>query len=249
MNAKVYFLGTGSAIPVNRSLPCIALRVNSDIYLLDVGEGCQQRMFLMGLSPLKVKAIFISHSHGDHYLGLFGLLQSMNLSGREQPLEVYAPKELADMLGLMKEGGHIGTEFPLYVKAVSSGELHSTDKLKVSAFPVPHTVEAYGFRVTIGKKSLCYTGDTAPSQSVIENCYGVDILIHEATFVGELSERAREERHSTAKDAAIVANRCNAKMLVLTHLSARHIPREALNDALRFFNRVFVAEDCSVLFL
>ncbi|MEM4662083.1 MAG: MBL fold metallo-hydrolase, partial [Desulfurococcaceae archaeon] len=64
MNARIYFLGTGAAMPITRLLPCIALKVDSDVYLLDPGEGCQAKMFRTGLSPLKVKVVFITHGHG-----------------------------------------------------------------------------------------------------------------------------------------------------------------------------------------
>ena len=105
MNMKIFFLGTGTAVPINRGLPCIALKVDSTIYLFDVGEGCQQRMLKMGLGLVKVKAVFITHMHGDHYLGLFGLLQSMHLLNKDSELNIIAPSLLIDLLKEMEDKG------------------------------------------------------------------------------------------------------------------------------------------------
>jgi len=93
VNARIHFLGTGAAMPVTRSLPCIALKVDSEIYLFDPGEGCQSKMFKYGLSPLKVRTIFVTHAHGDHYLGLPGLIQTMTLSNRKEQLVIAGPRQ------------------------------------------------------------------------------------------------------------------------------------------------------------
>lgn len=249
VNARVYFLGTGAAMPITRSLPCIVLKVNSDIYVLDPGEGCQAKMFKAGLSPLKVKAVFITHGHGDHYLGLPGLLQSMNLSSRRDPLVVAASRQLREELVLVLRSGLVKTSFKLELLGVDDNFTYSDSRVLVRAFPVNHGVEAYGYHVTIGKKTLCYTGDTAPTPTVVEACKNVDVLIHEATFTSIFEKEAHEQRHSTAVDAAKAAVAAGAKMLVLFHISARHSSEEMLFDAYRFFKNTVVASDGLVLVL
>jgi ribonuclease Z len=249
MNTRVFFLGTGAAMPIARSLPCIALKVDSDIYLIDPGEGCQARMFKVGLSPLKVKAVFITHSHGDHYLGLPGLLQSMTLSDRRDPLVVVAPRNMCEALSALFKTGFTRPGFRVELRELVAAVVYADGKVSVRGFPVDHGVEAYGLHVTVGKKTLCYTGDTAPCPSVIENCRGVDVLIHEATFTSLHSEEAHEQKHSTALDAAEAALKAGAKLLVLFHISARHGDEEVFIDAYRVFKNTVVATDRLVLVL
>ncbi|MEM2875088.1 MAG: ribonuclease Z [Candidatus Hadarchaeales archaeon] len=94
---RVLFLGTGGSLPTpQRSMPAIAVRRENELLLLDCGEGAQAQMSRCGLSPLRVSAIFLTHLHGDHFLGLAGLVQTMALMGRTSPLQVYCPAEDED---------------------------------------------------------------------------------------------------------------------------------------------------------
>jgi len=90
---KLIFLGTSGSIPTSqRGLPAIALQHEREFLLFDCAEGTQRQMVRTKLSPLKIDAIFITHLHGDHFLGLAGLVQTMSLMGRERKLEVYCPR-------------------------------------------------------------------------------------------------------------------------------------------------------------
>ncbi len=244
MNARLVFLGTGAAIPVNRGLPCIALRVGGAVYLLDVGEGCQERLMASGIGVVRVEAVFITHLHGDHYLGLFGLLQTMHMLGRDKPLHVVAPRGLEKILMAHLEHAPGRPGYPVYFAETLNGAVYSDARVSVEAFPVDHTVEAYGYRVRAGKRVIVYTGDTRPCRCVEEQCGGASVLIHEATFTSDMREEAWEEGHSTAADAALTASRCEPSFLVLTHISSRYRGGERLfYDAYRFFRRTVVAED------
>ncbi|MDI6643342.1 MAG: ribonuclease Z [Candidatus Hodarchaeaceae archaeon] len=89
---KLVFLGTSGSIPtVKRGLPAIALKRGRELLLFDVAEGTQRQMALAHLSPMKLDAIFITHLHGDHFLGLAGLAQTLSLMNRTRPLEIYCP--------------------------------------------------------------------------------------------------------------------------------------------------------------
>lgn len=249
MSVKIVFLGTGAAIPLRRGLPCIALRVGPDIYLLDVGEGCQHRLFRHGLSPLRIRGVFITHLHGDHYLGVFGLLQTMHLMRKSGLISIFAPKGFGELANTVLGPVSKRLGYQLEIKEITPGVLYTGQGVEVRAYPVNHTVEAYGFHLKIGDKTLCYTGDTAPTLSVVENCASVHILIHEATFTSDEAEEAREEKHSTARDAAIIASRTEAKTLVLTHISARHEKQDLLRDATRHYQNTIIAEDGQTLYL
>jgi len=249
LNAKIFFLGTGAAVPITRGLPCIALKADSNIYLFDVGEGCQSKMFKTGLSPLKVKAVFITHLHGDHYLGLPGLLQTMGLTGRKTGLALVLPSELEEYFRIAIEKELFKPGFPVSLIRLTSGEVYRDEKIVVNAYPVQHGIEAYGYHVAAGRKTICYTGDTMPSNSIVENCKGVSVLVHEATFTSDMSEEAHEQYHSTARDAALTALNAGAESLVLTHISARYSGDEVLWDAIRFFPKTIVARDLMMLYL
>jgi len=249
VNARIFFLGTGAAMPITRSLPCIALRVDSDIYLLDPGEGCQARMFKQGLSPIKVKAVFVTHAHGDHYFGLPGLLQSMTLSNRKEQLLVAGPQMFIESLSQMLKSGWIKLGFKLELSMITPDYRYVDSKIELKAFPVNHSIESYGFHITIAKKTLCYTGDTSPSDTIVENCRNTDILIHESTFTSQYEKEAHEQKHSTAADAAKAASAAGAKMLILFHISARHGEEEVFFDAFRFFKNTIVARDGMIICL
>lgn len=249
MNVRLILMGTGAAMPIARSLPCIALKIDSDIYLIDPGEGCQIKMFKMGLSPLKVKVVIISHGHGDHYLGLPGLIQSMTLSNRREPLLLIAPRQLAESLATMFKIGLIRPGFKIEIQTLSSEYTYSDQKIYLKSFPVDHGAESYGFQIAAGKKKICYTGDTAPSNSVVENCKDVDVLIHEATFTSMYEKEAHEQKHSTSTDAAKIALKAGAKMLILFHISARHSTEEVFMDAYRYFKNTLVATDGMIIAL
>ncbi|MCD6300984.1 MAG: ribonuclease Z [Staphylothermus sp.] len=251
MNVRVYMLGTGAAIPINRGLPCIALRVNSDIYLLDTGEGCQQRLFKAGLGVVKVKTIFITHLHGDHYLGLFGMFQSMHLLNRDKPLTIFAPQKLGKVLSTFIETGLAKLGYSLDFVSVNEGEIYRDDKISVECFKVDHGIEAYGYRINLSNgKSITYTGDTRPCDNVLEHAKKTTILIHEATFTSDLRKEAYEQGHSTAADAALIASKAGVNELVLTHISSRYKDNtELFYDAYRYFRNTIVADDYMILYL
>lgn len=88
----ITILGCAASTPTpERSLPAIAVRIKGEVLLLDCGEGAQRQMMRHGVSYAQVKAVFLSHLHLDHFLGLFGLGETLRLSGRPEPIEVFGP--------------------------------------------------------------------------------------------------------------------------------------------------------------
>jgi ribonuclease Z len=141
---KLIFLGTAAGRPTRRrSLPCIALHYNGETILFDCGEGAQRQMISM-ISPSKIEKIFISHFHGDHYLGLGGLLQTMSLSRREKPLSIYGPQGSTRYLRNFFSSGHFGIRFPIYIYEMEEDTVEE-EMYAIRSFPVEHGVPTLGF--------------------------------------------------------------------------------------------------------
>jgi ribonuclease Z len=101
MKFEVTILGSSSATPIfNRNPTSQALNINEHLYLIDCGEGTQQQMLRFDIKASRIDYIFISHLHGDHYLGLVGLLSSMHLNGRKKALYLFCPAHLKEIIDL-----------------------------------------------------------------------------------------------------------------------------------------------------
>lgn len=145
---EVIAIGTASAMPTpSRGLPCIALRKDGSVFLFDCGEGSQRQMMLFGVSYMKVKAIFISHLHLDHYLGVFGLLETMRLNGRKEKLYIYAPKGASCVFG---------RNALAEVVEIDAGWKGDFGGFSVSAFAVKHWGCAFGFSAEEKEKVRFY---------------------------------------------------------------------------------------------
>lgn len=99
MSFSVTILGSASAKPTpNRHPSAQIVNVNEQYFLVDAGEGVQQQMFRYGINPLKIRAVFISHLHGDHVYGLFPLISTLALYGKKTPLPIYGPAPLGEII-------------------------------------------------------------------------------------------------------------------------------------------------------
>src|SRR5882762_11115063 len=118
----VVFLGTGGSLPTKeRGLPSVALRRDGELILLDCGEGTQRQMMHAGLGFNRPTVILISHLHGDHILGLPGLLQTMSSLARDKPLDLYGPKGLTKFLNLIYKPLGYPANFQVRHKEFSPG--------------------------------------------------------------------------------------------------------------------------------
>ncbi|MCK9322701.1 MAG: ribonuclease Z [Candidatus Methanomethylophilaceae archaeon] len=140
------FLGTGASVPSrDRALPCVAVRVGRDIILFDCGEGSQRQMMISPWSFMKVTGIFITHMHGDHILGLPGLLQTMGLSGRKDPLIVCGPKGFkAGLIGVLSvcEGK---ISYDLDIRELEPEDTIHFNKFTISSFKTEHNTSSLGY--------------------------------------------------------------------------------------------------------
>jgi len=291
---KVVFLGTSGSMPTpERSSSSVAVKMGRDVVILDCGEGTQRQMIAAHIGFSRVKLIFVTHLHGDHVLGVPGLLQSMTLQRRDESLQICGPRGThAFLQGVSNTLG--GPGFPVTVNEICEpGVVFEAKSFAVEACRADHRLEAWSYaivekprpgrfhvekakafgvpegvlwkRLQDGEdvdvnggvirssqitdpprpgRRLVYTGDTRPSGEVAKMAAGADLLIHEATFGDELTERAAEDGHSTASQAAGIAVKAGVKSLILTHISSRYGDTSSLlEEARKMFPHTIVASD------
>ena len=143
---KITFLGTsGSAPTKERGLSSVALQHEGTVMLFDCGEGTQRQMQLFGVNISKVKHIFITHAHADHVLGLAGLLRTMSLYHRQDPLTVYFPEGHQNVIESLIKFDNAIIGFEIMLKAVKPGTVLRGEDFSVKAFKLNHSVTSYGY--------------------------------------------------------------------------------------------------------
>lgn len=146
MSVRVHFLGTGASIPTkDRNLSSVVVRYDSELVMFDCGEGTQKQMSIAGLSLGKKMKIFISHMHGDHVLGLSGLMQSMALLGREKQLDVYGPRGITKFVDCVNDAVQFNPTFPLNVHEVRAGRVDDARLYEVHSAWMNHVVPCLGY--------------------------------------------------------------------------------------------------------
>jgi len=145
---RVITLGTSAGRPtLERASPAMALEHEGDILLFDCGEGTQIQLMKSPLKWIKLRAIFLTHLHGDHFNGLAGVIGTMALSGRDLPLSVFGPKGLKEYVDLLCRLKNLWIPFPLHLEEIlSPGSLFEADAYEVFTEPLQHVVECWGFR-------------------------------------------------------------------------------------------------------
>ena len=150
---EITFLGTSSAVhSQKRNHPSIALKAFGDIFLFDCGEGTQKQLLFTTVSPMKISKIFITHYHGDHILGLPGLLQSMSLNGRENELTIYGPRGLDKIRDAIYSLGYCAIEYPIEFIEIDDGIVEETEEYIIRAQSVRHNVPALAYSLEEKKK-------------------------------------------------------------------------------------------------
>ena len=145
----------------NRNLPAIVVRYQGWQLLFDAGEDVQRQMERANLGTNKKMAIFLSHMHADHLLGLPGLLLRFSLLGRMKPLKIFGPKELIEYVKMNQSTINLGTTFETVVYAIEPGIIFQEDELTVRAFEVDHRGYALGYELTIQRP----TGEFIPEKA------------------------------------------------------------------------------------
>lgn len=144
MDLSVFFAGTGGSIPTaNRGLPSLLVRRGGERILFDCGEGTQRQLVRsVGLADLD--AVFLTHFHADHWLGLPGLLKTFDLRGRERRLSIYGPPGLRELIALgLRAAGRV--RYQLELVELVSGQVLERDSYKIAAVQASHRTQAFGY--------------------------------------------------------------------------------------------------------
>ncbi len=145
---KIVFLGTSGSMPTkNRNVNAIALKFEGFRALFDCSEGTQRQLMKANFKLMQLNAIFISHFHPDHFLGLPGLFATMSLNERKMPLQIFGPKGIeqivSDARKMVKKTLDIG--FEIKVKEIKKGKIFEEKNFFIEAFELNHTVKCFGF--------------------------------------------------------------------------------------------------------
>ena len=168
-------LGSNSALPAfGRHPTAQVLQCDQSTYLIDCGEGTQMQLRRYGVKFQRIKAIFISHLHGDHYFGLVGLLNSMNLLGRNMPLVIVGPSELQEIINIQQAVGRSGIDYDIefvstnHIDRKAKALIYANKQIRVEAFGLKHRIHCVGFRFEQQPKPRTYLPEMG-------NAYGVKI--------------------------------------------------------------------------
>jgi len=244
-------LGSGASIPLaDRNPTAQLLQLDSRKFLLDCGEGTQMQIRRFSARPQQISHIFISHLHGDHFYGLIGLINTFHLLNRKSELHIYGIQALKEILDLQLEQSHTALNYPLEFYPVNpeiSSVIFEDELVSVRTIPLVHRIPTCGFLVGEKKgrqRSFAYCTDTAYTEKIIPLVKNCDLLYHEATFTHDRQADATAKFHSTAREAATIAQKAGVKKLLIGHYSARYKELDGLlEEARAVFPETYLATD------
>lgn len=298
VDMQLVFLGTSSGAPtVWRCLSSVALVRGGELLLFDAGEGMQRNFIRAGLGMNRKMKIFITHMHADHCVGLLGLLQTMDLQGREKHVDIYGEPRVEEFLRENMRIINFRLTFDITVRKIEKeGVIVRERDYQVSCCEALHSVPSLAycleeferpglFNVTEAKRlgipegnlysklqhgedityqgrliranqivgplrkgrKIGISGDTRPTDKLSRFFRECDVLVFESTYSQDKLEKAIQNGHSTAAEAATVAKKSKVDKLILTHFSARYNDTSQLvSEARQIHHNVEAAEDLKV---
>ncbi|MBN2794818.1 MAG: MBL fold metallo-hydrolase [Clostridia bacterium] len=238
---KVILIGTGTPNPdPYRMGPCVLIQYEHQVLLFDAGAGLVRRINEIAksnhFSMKDLKHCFITHLHSDHTLGLADLMITPWILGRNEALNFYGPKGLANMVDHIKKAYQIDfherihglekaneTGCTFLVNEIQPGIIYD-NVVTVEAFLVNHgNFEAYGYKITTPDKTIVISGDTAPCKTLISKAKNCDILIHEVYYHeglktrSEIWQKYHQSVHTSGIELSKIASEVLPKKLVLYH--------------------------------
>ena len=291
---KLVFLGTSAAQPTaERGMTCICLVLDREILMFDAGEGAQIAFQKSKLGWNKKIKIFVTHLHGDHCVGILGLLQTMSLQNRTESVDIYGPIGIEEFIAANLKILNFGLTFPVRITRIKEGLVFEDSSYSIHVCEAEHSIPAYSYLFTekdkpgkfypqkakelgipegklwhelqndieikIGDKTIKpsdvmgekrkgkkigISGDTRPTQKLEEFFQDCDYITFDSTYSDTLRDKAKENFHSTAKEAAELAKKARVSNLILTHFSARYEDvDELVNEAKTIHDSVIAAKD------
>ena len=242
---QLVLLGTGTpnADP-ERFGPSLAVVVNETPYIVDFGPGIIRRAAaahqngVAGLKVSKLEHAFVTHLHSDHTAGYADLILTPWVLEREVPLKVFGPSGLAEMTSHLLAAYKLDIDvrlnglepinpngYKVEVTEIEPGVVYEDENVKVTAFDIPHGSwkPAYAYRFDTADKSIVISGDTGPSEKIVEMCNGCDILVHEVYSTAGFARRIpvwqnyHSSFHTSSSELAAIATRAKPSLLVLYH--------------------------------
>ncbi|MDB5200979.1 MAG: Ribonuclease [Ferruginibacter sp.] len=236
---KVTLLGTGTPQPLmERFGPGILVQAGGKTLLFDAGRGCLQRLRQLQVTYDTLDALFLTHLHSDHIVGLPDLwLTGWLISKRNHPLAVFGPKGSKHMTDFLQkayafdinmrmeddkapeEGGKLKTT------DIKEGVVYERNGVKVIAFLVDHypIVPAFGYRIEYAGHSVVLSGDTRYSENLIKYAKGTDLLVHEVVIAPDTLKKTDPKynvlaHHTTPEQACKVFNAVKPTLAVYSHI-------------------------------
>jgi len=143
---RIIFLGTGGSWPtMKRNVSSLAIKRGSEILLFDCGEGTQRQFQQSNLSFMQISKIFITHFHGDHFLGLPGLIQTMQLNDRDTPLHIYGPKGMEELTDHLLTLGYFRPSYEIISHDITNGDEVEFEEYSIHVLKVKHNVPAFSY--------------------------------------------------------------------------------------------------------
>ena len=268
----VVLLGTGTPRPDPAAAgAATAIVVGGRVFLFDAGPGVERRLNAAGLPINGVTALFITHLHSDHTLGLPDLIFTSWVMGRRTPLQAYGPHGLAQMVdhivAAWSEDIAIRTDgleheapggYRVAVHEIRPGVVYDSGGVSVTAIPVLHGSwkEAYGYRIDTPDRHIVISGDTRPSPALAAAAQGVDVLIHEAYAESRLAPESRpggadwprymRAFHTSDVELGRLAAGARPKLLIVDHVMRKGASDSEMIAGVRrggFQGRVVIGKD------
>lgn len=257
--AQLITLGTGNPFPdPQRQGPATAVAVGARVFLFDAGVGVERQLQAAHLPISGPTALFLTHLHTDHTLGLADLILTSWVMRRSNSFPIFGPpgtRAMVDhLLAAYAEDIRIRTDglehevkdgWRVRVHEIGPGVAFDSGGVRVTAIPVRHGnwPVAFGFRVDAGGRSFVISGDTRPSDSLENAARGVDVLLHEAYASSRVAPENRpgggdwpaylRAFHTSDEELGALAARAQPRLLVLTHLLRMGATDSAIVAAIR----------------
>lgn len=242
--SRIVLLGTGTPVAdPERSGPSVAIIADETPYIVDSGPGVVRRAAaalqagIESLAPQLLRRAFLTHLHSDHTTGLPDLILSSWVSGRGGPLEIYGPtgthamiehllaayrQDIDERLHGLEPANEQGWQ--VSSQEVAPGIVYKDTNVIVEAFPVKHgSLEAFGYKFLTPDRAIVISGDTAPTESIVEKSRKSDVLIHEVysekgfTTLSSEWQKYHSSVHTSSQELAEIATRARPKLLILYH--------------------------------